>query len=117
MMGSMFSCSSNTGKERVRSRTPQTSQLIQTNTERVAEETIQEAGRDVDSDIYSSASCVLQNLKSRLKKGTIINFDELIGYYGWEHHEYKALTEFLADTDFKIEYLAYGTTYVCCKLV
>lgn len=72
---------------------------------------------DIDCDLYSSASCVLQNLKGRIRKGTIIHFDELFGYYGWQHHEYKALTEFLADTGFEVEYLGYGSSYACCRII
>jgi hypothetical protein len=53
----------------------------------------------IDSDIYSAAKTVLDNIKVR--KGTIILFDELWGWTNgtlvenpdWRHSEYKALME------------------------
>lgn len=57
----------------------------------------------IDVDIYSAASCILQKLKSRIVPGTIIAFDELLHYNGYENHEFKALLEFLNDTGHQIE--------------
>jgi len=51
----------------------------------------------IDSDLYSSCKTVLDRIKVR--PGTIILFDELHGYDGWEDHEYKALKEW--DKDYK----------------
>ena len=59
----------------------------------------------VDVDIYSATACILQKLKSRIKSGTIITFDELCLYEGYEQHEFKAFLEFLNDTGFEIENL------------
>jgi hypothetical protein len=47
----------------------------------------------IDCDIYSSTSEVLTLLKERIVHGTVILFDELFGYKGWERHEYRALME------------------------
>ncbi len=52
----------------------------------------------IDSDLYSSAKTVLTNLKSRIKKGTVILFDEILGYEDYKLHEIKAFAEFLLDT-------------------
>ncbi len=41
---------------------------------------------------------------------------ELIGYSGWEDHEYKALREFLDQTKLEVEYIAYGLTYVLTRM-
>lgn len=65
----------------------------------------------IDCDIYSSASYVLQSLADRIKAGTIIVFDELFNYPGFENHELKALDEFLAKTGYRAEYLAYNTNH------
>ena len=51
----------------------------------------------IDSDLYSSAKTILDRINVR--PGTIILFDELHGYKGWEGHEYKALMEW--DRDWK----------------
>ena len=51
----------------------------------------------VDSDLYSSAKTVLERIN--VHPGTIILFDELFGYTGWEEGEYKALMEW--DREYK----------------
>lgn len=48
----------------------------------------------IDCDLYSSTQTVLSYLGSRLTKGSIIVFDELIDYPGFEKHELKAFYEF-----------------------
>ena len=35
------------------------------------------------------------------RKGSVILFDELYGYPGWRHHEYKALQEVLAPSSYR----------------
>jgi Methyltransferase domain len=47
----------------------------------------------IDTDTYPPAKSVLSLCKSRLVKGSVILFDELLDYPGWELGEYKALTE------------------------
>ena len=49
-------------------------------------------------------------LKDHFQHGTIIVFDELLNYPGWENNEYKALMEFLDETGYKCEYLGYIRT-------
>lgn len=70
----------------------------------------------VDCDIYSSTKTIFGALGHLLKPGSWICFDELIGYYGWQEHEYKAFMEFIAETGFTYEYIAYGLTYTLVKL-
>lgn len=53
----------------------------------------------IDCDLYSSTKYVLTTLNSRIKPGTMIAFDEIFGYTGWEDHEYKAFMEFLQEND------------------
>ena len=59
----------------------------------------------VDCDIYSSARTVLFACNEVIVPGTIILFDELFGYQGWEHHEYKAYREWLKQCGRECEYL------------
>ena len=54
----------------------------------------------IDCDLYSSTKTVLMGLNEKIKKGTIIVFDEyscfetMKGHYtSWEQHEYKACNE------------------------
>ena len=59
----------------------------------------------VDCDIYASAKTVLLGLGSAIVPGTIVVFDELINYPGFEDHELKALFEFCQESKLRIEYL------------
>ncbi len=70
----------------------------------------------VDCDIYSSTKTIFNVLKPLIKEGTWIVFDELIGYRGFRDHELKAFNEFIAETGFEYEYVAYGLTYAICYL-
>lgn len=47
----------------------------------------------IDCDLYSSTKAVLDNLVDRIVPGTVILFDELFGFAGYEAHEYRALKE------------------------
>jgi len=52
----------------------------------------------IDSDIYSAAAYVLQQLEDRIVSGTIIAFDEICDYPDYREHEIKAFAEFLLKT-------------------
>ncbi|WP_372570950.1 class I SAM-dependent methyltransferase [Ruegeria jejuensis] len=69
----------------------------------------------VDTDTYSPARTILGLAKSRFKKGTIVLFDELIGYPFWEAGEYKALNEEL-DRD-QYEYIAFSQMQAAIRIV
>tara|TARA_B100000683_G_scaffold208070_1_gene202142 strand:+ start:5282 stop:5971 length:690 start_codon:yes stop_codon:yes gene_type:complete len=62
----------------------------------------------VDCDLYSSSSYVLRELAPRLTNGTVVVFDELINYPGYERHELLALWEFLLRNKFDIRILSGG---------
>lgn len=47
----------------------------------------------MDMDTYTPTAFALKVVRKRLRKGTVILFDELYGYPGWRHHEHKALQE------------------------
>lgn len=47
----------------------------------------------VDCDLYSSTRTVLDALAGRLVPGTVVVFDDLLGYPGHEQHELRAWTE------------------------
>lgn len=73
----------------------------------------------IDCDIYSSTKDVLNILKTNFMQGTIIVFDELYNYPGFEEHEWKALQEFLNETKFEMEILAFNENHeqVVIKLI
>ena len=56
----------------------------------------------IDCDIYDGARDVLFLLGSRLRTGSIIVFDELFNYPGYEKHEIKALYEFVAGSNIRL---------------
>ena len=71
----------------------------------------------VDCDLYSSTRTILTELRPLIRSGTWIVFDEYIGYRTWEEHEYKAFMEFVDETGFEFEYVAYGLTYTILRLL
>ncbi len=69
----------------------------------------------VDTDTYSPAKTILSLAKSRFQKGTIVLFDELIGYPFWEMGEYRALTEEL-ERD-RYEFIAFSQMQAAIRIV
>lgn len=57
----------------------------------------------VDCDLYSSTKCGFDVLKNNIVPGTIIVFDELWNYTGFQEHEIKAFVEFLNETGYDFE--------------
>ena len=63
----------------------------------------------IDSDLYSSAKFIFDNLNDRIKVGTIIAFDEISdwkekpSYQYWEEGEWKAFNEWLDEYDRDVE--------------
>ena len=74
---------------------------------------------NIDCDIYSSTKTVLDLLSPRIKKGTIILFDEYIGNLHWEEDEHKAFMESVAQYQWKYEHLCYSayTKQVVVKII
>lgn len=69
----------------------------------------------MDMDTYTPTLFALKAIKKRLRKGTVILFDELYGYPGWRHHEYKALSEVLSEGDYR--YISFSTESVAIEVV
>ena len=59
----------------------------------------------IDLDTYESSKFVLEKIKPFLIKNSIIIFDELYNYPGWEVGEYKALKEVFNENEYK--YMAF----------
>ncbi len=55
----------------------------------------------LDLDTYTPTRFVLDAIKPRLVAGSVLLFDELYGYPGWRHHEWKALEESLPSDSFR----------------
>jgi hypothetical protein len=55
----------------------------------------------MDLDTYPSSKYVMEKIKPYLVKGSIILFDEIYNYAGWEVGEYKALKEVFKDEEYQ----------------
>jgi hypothetical protein len=57
----------------------------------------------IDCDLYSSTRTVLEAAAPRLVVGSVVVFDDLLGYPGYREHELRALEEFTHETGMKWE--------------
>jgi hypothetical protein len=62
----------------------------------------------LDADTYESTKFVLDQLAPRFEVGTVLQFDEYLGYPGWRLGEFKALAELCAERGIKYKYLGVG---------
>lgn len=69
----------------------------------------------IDTDTYTPAKYLLQAILPRLQSGSIIAFDELIGYPNWQAHEYRALIEVLAPD--KYEFIAFTSRQAALRII
>jgi len=60
----------------------------------------------LDADLYSATIYVLRVLAPRIVPGTMLVFDELINYNGFEDHEWKALLEAVEEFGWEVEFIA-----------
>lgn len=60
----------------------------------------------VDCDIYSSTRTVLEAVAPRLRAGSVIVFDDMLGYPGYEAHELRAFEERVERDGLRWELLA-----------
>jgi len=59
----------------------------------------------VDCDLYSSAKTVLAEVGHMLRPGSVVIFDDMFNYPGFEKDELKAMFEYFSQTDWHIEWL------------
>lgn len=60
----------------------------------------------VDCDLYSSTRTVLELLADRFVEGTVIIFDDFLGFPGFENHELKAFEEFVLESGWNYKVIA-----------
>jgi predicted O-methyltransferase YrrM len=61
----------------------------------------------LDADLYASTKTVLDLTADRLAPDAVVLFDEFFNYPGWQDHEFRAWSEFIAATGRTFEYLGY----------
>jgi hypothetical protein len=62
----------------------------------------------IDSDLYSSAKTIFDQLSSRITSGTVILFDEYFNYPHWKNGEYKAFQEFIQNKGLSYQYIGFN---------
>jgi tetratricopeptide (TPR) repeat protein len=63
---------------------------------------------NVDCDLYSSTRTVLSLLKDRIVPGSVILFDEYLGYEHWREDEFRAFHEALDQYGWRYRYLCFS---------
>ena len=63
---------------------------------------------NIDCDIYSSTRTILELLADRVAVGTVIVFDEYIGYEHWRKDEFRAFQEAAIKYGWRYEYLCFS---------
>ena len=72
----------------------------------------------IDCDIYHSTKTIFRYCGKSLSKGSIIVFDELMNYDGYEEHELKAFSEFVFENStFKFEWIGMKDCSVACRVL
>ena len=66
----------------------------------------------LDADTYESTALVLSLLGERIVPGTVIVFDEYLGFPNWQRGEYRAWQQFVETQGLRYRYLAFGNTPV-----
>jgi hypothetical protein len=59
----------------------------------------------IDCDVYSSTKYVLDKCTPYLYQGSIVVFDELINYDGYEEGEWKAMNEWVVENEIDYEWI------------
>jgi tetratricopeptide (TPR) repeat protein len=62
----------------------------------------------IDCDLYSSTRTVFNHLHKQIVPGTVIVFDEFIGYKSWQQDEFKAFTEASSAYSWEYELLTFS---------
>ena len=74
---------------------------------------------NIDCDLYSSTKTIFDLLGSQIVSGTVIVFDEYIGYKSWKDDEFKAFQEAVAQYQWRYEILSFSfaTKQVAVKII
>ena len=71
----------------------------------------------IDGDTYQAAKTVLELIAPRLDVGSILIFDEYLGYLGWKDGEYKAFQEVVRNNKIDYKYLGFSENSVAVKII
>lgn len=71
----------------------------------------------IDSDTYEAANIIFNSLGDKINSGTLILFDELIGYPNWKNGEYLALIEAQKKFGFQYKFLAFSSEQALIEII
>ena len=74
---------------------------------------------NIDCDLYSSTKTIFDLLGPQITSGTVIVFDEFIGYKSWKDDEFKAFQEAVTQYQWRYELLSFSfaTKQVALKIL
>lgn len=74
---------------------------------------------NIDCDLYSSTKTIFDLLAPQISHGTVIVFDEFIGYKSWKDDEFKAFQEAAKQNQWRYEILSFSfaTKQVAVKIL
>ena len=70
----------------------------------------------LDADTFESTRYVLDEIAPRFAVGTILQFDEYLGYPGWRHGEHLAFANLCKKRNLKYRYLGVGLMSVAVEI-
>ncbi len=71
----------------------------------------------VDCDNFESTAQALEVLGAQIKSGTIVLFDEYVGFPGWQFGEFLAWQEYVRDNDISYEYLGFSNQTALIRIL
>ncbi len=69
-----------------------------------------------DADTYETTQLVLSLIGERIRAGTILLFDEYLGFPNWQNGEFRAWREFAEQHGVSFRYLAFGPTQAALRV-
>ena len=71
----------------------------------------------IDSDLYSSCKAIFDKLDKQIVCGTLIIFDEYLGFPGWEFGEFLAFKEFVVQKELSYEYVSFSQNQAVVRIL
>ena len=71
----------------------------------------------IDSDLYSSSKLIFEKFSKQIVCGTLIVFDEYLGFPGWEFGEFLAFQEFVVRENRRYEYVSFAQNQAVVRIL